>query len=177
MAASTSPMTAPPPGIISTPRRSASFTTWPSTRASHTGPTAAFRTTAVGAVHRLVLAQEEAEYRFNWNTPFILSRHNSHLFYSAGNHVFRSLKKGDDLHVLSPEITRTKRGSGTALSESPVTPEVLWAGTDDGYLWVSRDGGVKWTNVTSKVGLLGPRWVASIEAARTAPGRAYVVFD
>jgi photosystem II stability/assembly factor-like uncharacterized protein len=116
-------------------------------------------------------------YRFNWNTPFLLSAHNSHIFYCGGNYVFRSVKKGDDLQVLSPEITRTSRGSATALAESPRNPNVLWAGTDDGYLWVSRDGGVNWSNVTDKVGLPGPRWVASIEPSRSVEGRTYVVFD
>jgi photosystem II stability/assembly factor-like uncharacterized protein len=116
-------------------------------------------------------------YRFNWNTPFILSSHNSHIFYAGGNYVFRSLKQGDDLRPISPEITRTKVGSATALAESPRNPEVLYAGTDDGYLWVTRDGGVNWSNVTEKIGLPGPRWVASIEPSRFVEGRCYVVFD
>jgi len=116
-------------------------------------------------------------YRFNWNTPFILSSHNSQIFYCGGNYVFRSVKKGDDLQAISPEISRTKRGTASALAESPRNPNVLYAGTDDGYLWVTQDGGAKWTNVAEKVGLPGPRWVASIEPSRFADGRAYVVFD
>ncbi|HKM53214.1 MAG TPA: PDZ domain-containing protein, partial [Isosphaeraceae bacterium] len=116
-------------------------------------------------------------YRFNWNAPYILSSHNPRIVYSAGNYVFRSVKQGDDLRPISPEITRTKRGSGTALAESTRNPEVLWAGTDDGALWVTRDGGIKWTNVADKLGLPGPRWVSSIEASRFVEGRAYVVFD
>lgn len=116
-------------------------------------------------------------YRFNWNTPFILSNHNAGIFYSGGNYVFRSLKRGDDLKIVSPEITRTKRGTATALAESPRNPDLLYVGTDDGYLWISRDGGVKWTNITDKVGLPGPRWVASIEPSRFVEGCAYVVFD
>jgi hypothetical protein len=116
-------------------------------------------------------------YRFNWNTPFILSNHNSHIFYAGGNHVFRSLKQGEDLRPISPEIARTPVGTATALAESPRNPDVLWAGTDDGYLWVTRDGGATWTNVTDRVGLPGPRWVASIESSRFLDGRAYVVFD
>jgi photosystem II stability/assembly factor-like uncharacterized protein len=125
-------------------------------------------------------------YRFNWNTPFILSAANSRIFYCGGNHVFRSLHEGDDLRPISPEITRTRRGTATALAESPRNPEVLWAGTDDGYLWVTRNGGATWTNVTDKVGLpplpipAAPGrylWVSSIEASRFAEGRAYVVFD
>ncbi len=116
-------------------------------------------------------------YRYNWNTPFILSSHNSHIFYCGGNYVFRSVKKGDELQVISPEISRTKRGTASALAESPRNPNVLYAGTDDGYLWVTQDGGAKWTNVADKVGLPGPRWVATIEPSRFADGRAYVVFD
>jgi hypothetical protein len=118
-----------------------------------------------------------AGYRFNWNTPFILSHHNSRIFYCAGNYVFQSLNKGDNLRIISPEITLTKQGSGTALAESPRNPEVLWAGTDDGALWVTRNGGKQWTNVMDKVGLPSPRWVATIEASRFADGRAYVAFD
>ena len=125
------------------------------------------------------------KFRFNWNTPFLLSHANSHIFYCVGNYVFRSLNQGNELRPISPEITRTKRGSGTALAESPKNPDVLWAGTDDGALWVTRDGGAKWTNVADKLigsaarpgGLPGPRWVASIEASRFAEGRAYVAFD
>jgi photosystem II stability/assembly factor-like uncharacterized protein len=116
-------------------------------------------------------------YRFNWNTPFILSSHNPRILYSGGNYVFRSVKQGDELKPISPEIARTGRGTATALAESPRNPDVLWAGTDDGNLWITRDGGVKWTNVADKVGLPGPRWVATIEASRYAEGRAYVVFD
>jgi photosystem II stability/assembly factor-like uncharacterized protein len=121
--------------------------------------------------------QGQPPYRFNWNTPFILSHHNPKIFYCGGNYVFRSLNKGDDLRIISPEITLTKRGSATALAESPRNQDVLWAGTDDGALWVTRNGGRDWTNVAAKVGLPGPRWVATIEASRFAEGRAYVAFD
>jgi photosystem II stability/assembly factor-like uncharacterized protein len=116
-------------------------------------------------------------YRWNWNTPFILSHHNSKIFYCAGNYVFRSLDRGSNPQVISPEITATKQGSATALAESPRNPNVLYVGTDDGFLWVTKDGGREWTNVTKNVGLPGLRWVASIEASRFEEGRAYVVFD
>jgi photosystem II stability/assembly factor-like uncharacterized protein len=116
-------------------------------------------------------------HRFNWNTPYILSSHNPSIFYCAGEQVFRSLKKGDELKAISQEITRTKKGSGTALAESPRNPDVLWVGTDDGALWVTRDGGAKWERVDEKIGLPGPRWVSTIEASRFADGRAYVAFD
>jgi S1-C subfamily serine protease/photosystem II stability/assembly factor-like uncharacterized protein len=118
-----------------------------------------------------------ARYRFNWNTPFLLSAHNAGIFYSAGNVVFRSVKRGDDLRPISPEIARTGRGTASALAESPLNPEVLWVGTDDGFLWVTQNGGGAWTNVAEKVGLPGPRWVATIEPSRFVEGRCYVAFD
>ncbi|HEV3203287.1 MAG TPA: PDZ domain-containing protein [Gemmataceae bacterium] len=116
-------------------------------------------------------------YRFNWNTPFILSHHNPHIFYCAGNYVFRSLNRGNDLRVISPEISRTGRGTASAIAESPKNPELIYAGTDDGHLWVTRNGGTQWANITERIPLPGPRWVASIEPSRFMEGRAYVVFD
>jgi photosystem II stability/assembly factor-like uncharacterized protein len=86
-------------------------------------------------------------YRFNWRTPFILSPHNSKIYYTAGNHVFRSLNKGDSLKMISPDITNTDRGSATALDESPLEEGVIYVGTDDGALWATRDGGINWTNL------------------------------
>jgi photosystem II stability/assembly factor-like uncharacterized protein len=115
--------------------------------------------------------------RFTWNSPFLLSHRNPRTFYGAGKVVFRSRDRGDDLRPISPELARTARGSATALAESPRNPDVLWVGTDDGYLWVTRDGGRNWTNVTARVGLPGPRWVAHVEASRSEEGRAYVAFD
>ncbi|MFT5289901.1 MAG: photosystem II stability/assembly factor-like uncharacterized protein [Planctomycetota bacterium] len=86
-------------------------------------------------------------YRFNWRTPFLLSDHNSGIYYAAGNHVFRSLSKGDNLRRISPEISFTDRGAATALAESPREPDMLFVGTDDGALWSTEDGGVTWTDL------------------------------
>lgn len=83
-------------------------------------------------------------YRFNWNTPFVLSHHNPRIYYAAGNLVFRSLSRGDRLRAISPEISLTDRGSATALAESPREPDLLYVGSDDGALWTTRDGGVNW---------------------------------
>ncbi|HEU4419965.1 MAG TPA: hypothetical protein VFT55_13615, partial [Planctomycetota bacterium] len=77
----------------------------------------------------------------------------------------------------SPEIARTGRGTATAVAESPLNADVLWAGTDDGNLWVTKDGGANWTNVADKVGLPGPRWVATLEPSRFVEGRCYAAFD
>ena len=116
-------------------------------------------------------------YRFNWNAPFILSSHNPRIVYCAGNLVFRSYKRGDEPRAISPELTKNGQASASALAESPRNPDVLWAGTDDGNLWVTRDGGARWDNVASKVGLPKPYWVATIEPSRQVEGRCYVCFD
>ncbi|MCU0704376.1 MAG: PDZ domain-containing protein [Fimbriiglobus sp.] len=124
--------------------------------------------------------KEGEQLRFNWNTPFILSSHNPSIFYCGAQYVFRSVKKGADLKPISPDLTRSKAGSMIALGESPRTPDVLWAGTDDGHLWVTKDGGLKWENVTEnvkKAGLPGFRCVGSIEPSRDKAGRCYVSFD
>ncbi|MFN7627770.1 MAG: VPS10 domain-containing protein, partial [Pirellula sp.] len=126
---------------------------------------------------RATAPEGEPAYRFNWNTPFILSNFNSRVFYAGGNYVFRSWDRGNNLEKISPEITLTKRGSATALSESPRNPNVLYAGTDDGALWVTRDGGKEWTEIGKNLGLPAPRWVSTIEASRFADGRVYVCLD
>ena len=84
------------------------------------------------------------KFRFNWKTPFILSPHNSQIHYSAGNYVLRSLKKGDGVKRISPEITNTDKGAGSAISESPAEEGVIYVGTTDGAVWMTKDGGNNW---------------------------------
>ena len=120
---------------------------------------------------------DRTRYNWNWNTPFVLSSHNSKIYYTAGNYVYRSLDRGNNLQKISDKISATDRGSATALAESPRDANVLYVGTDDGALHVTRDGGNEWTDITKNVPLPGPRWVASIEASRFKDGRAYVAFD
>lgn len=93
-------------------------------------------------------ADRGVRYRWNWKTPMILSHHNTEILYAAGNYVFRSLKKGEGMKRISPEITRTNQGSATALAESKFDPDVLYVGTDDGALWVTSNGGHQWTPLT-----------------------------
>ena len=94
-----------------------------------------------------VKAPRGKKYRFNWKTPFLISKHNPGIFYVAGNHVFRSLYRGDNLKPISEEITNTDAGSASALSESPLDADLLYVGTDDGALLSTRDGGVTWHNL------------------------------
>ncbi|MCH7904087.1 MAG: hypothetical protein IH944_05910 [Armatimonadetes bacterium] len=122
--------------------------------------------------------REEGEnLRFLWDTPMALSAHNGRVFYCMGQYVYRSMDRGADLRQISPDLTRTERGSGSAFAESPRDPQVLWAGTDDGYLWVTRNGGTNWTNVTDNIDLRRESYVSRIAPSRFADGRTYVVFD
>lgn len=117
-------------------------------------------------------------YRFNWETPFFLSPHNPHTLYWAGNRVLKSVNRGDSAKEISGDIARGRRGTASALAESPRTEGVLWVGTDDGALWVTRNGGADWTDITKNVPVLDtPRWISHIEASRSNAGTAYVVID
>lgn len=100
---------------------------------------------------------EGVRYRFNWNTPFLLSSFNSKIVYAAGNHVFRSLDRGNGMKAISPDITRTERGSATTLAESSRDSDRMYVGTDDGAVWTTRDGGVTW------IDLLAPAVEAEVE--------------
>jgi hypothetical protein len=116
--------------------------------------------------------------RFNWNTPFILSPHNPHTLYFAGSAVFRSVDQGGTSRSISPEITRTDRGSATALAESPRVEGVLYVGTDDGALWISRDGGRNWTDLHASLPELEKvKYVSDIEPSLHKNGTVYVTLD
>ncbi len=95
-------------------------------------------------------APRGTRYRFNWKTPFILSPHNSKIHYSAGNYVFRSFDQGRGVKAISPEITNSNRGAGSAITESPVQAGVLYVGTTDGAVWMTKDGGNDWVALYSK---------------------------
>ena len=85
---------------------------------------------------------------WNWKTPFILSPHNSRIHYSAGDYVLRSFDRGNKVKRISPRITNLRTGkagvAGSAISESPVEPGVLYVGTTDGAVWMTKNGGEKW---------------------------------
>jgi photosystem II stability/assembly factor-like uncharacterized protein len=134
-------------------------------------------------------------HRFQWTTPLFLSRHDGAL-YTAGESVWRSTDRGQTWTELSGDLTRNdkrkQQPSGgaiqlditsveyydtiVALAESPVTAGVLWAGTDDGLVHVSRDAGKTWTKVTP--GDL-PEWgtVSQIDPSPHAVGSAYLAVD
>src|SRR5579872_1551217 len=142
-------------------------------------------------------------YRFQWNSPLMISPHDPKTIYYGGNHLFKSTDRGDTWEVLGEDLTtgaeRDKQKSLgkaidkdtlsrhdgvqawpciTAIAESPVKAGVLWAGTDDGNLQMSKDGGKTWTNTVSHIqGLPKGGYVSRIEPSHKDAGTAYVTFD
>ena len=140
--------------------------------------------------------------RFFWNTPLLLSPHNPRLLYVGGNRLFKSYDRGDT-YVASPDLSRNisrferpimgvpgdapmaskHDGAGAyssvvTVSESPVVPGVVWAGTNDGNVQVSRDGGATWTSVGGRIA--GPpdeAHVSRVEAGHFDGGTCYVSID
>ncbi len=144
----------------------------------------------------------ESDLRWNWNTPFFLSPHNPSVFYAAANRVVKSTKRGDDLIVISPDLTQrdtmkirvsTKTTGGittdatgaetfgtiTSLIESPIRPGLLYAGTDDGNVWLTRTDGATWEKIPASrfAGLPTETYVSRIEASHFDSATFYITFD
>jgi photosystem II stability/assembly factor-like uncharacterized protein len=119
-----------------------------------------------------------AAYRFNWETPMIISPHDPKTIYYGGNVLFKSTDRGDSWTVISPDLSVDQTGTLTTITESPSKAGLLYAGTDDGNVHISRDGGKTWTNITNRFpGMPGRRWVSRIVASSFEDGVAYASFD
>ncbi len=130
-------------------------------------------------------------YRFNWNAPFLLTPHDPSVLWLGAQHVFRLYERGDKWERVSPDLTTADPrrmatgGSGAeqyctivSLTESPAKAGVLWAGTDDGKVWVTPDGGRNWRDITSNVrGVPAGTYVSRIEASPLDPAVAWVSYD
>jgi photosystem II stability/assembly factor-like uncharacterized protein len=117
-------------------------------------------------------------YRFNWETPVVISSHDPKTLYVGGNVLFQSVDRGDHWTAISPELTTEKVATISTIAESPIDAAALYAGTDDGHLWATRDGGRHWTEMTARVsGMPGRRWVSRVVASRYAAGTVYAAFD
>jgi photosystem II stability/assembly factor-like uncharacterized protein len=124
-------------------------------------------------------------YRFNWNSPILLSPNNPRTLYYGGNHLFRSVKRGSEWETVSPDLTNGKPGPSentghtiTTIAESPLRPGLLYAGTDDGRVHISRNGGAEWTDLSGKIsGVATERWITRIECSHFAAGTAYLTVD
>jgi photosystem II stability/assembly factor-like uncharacterized protein len=161
----------------------------------------------VGRVNRKTLEardiQPKANYkeklRFNWNTPIALSPTEKGTVYIGAQFLFRSRDHGvnwerisPDLTTNDPEMQKQEESGGItvdnsaaemhttiySISESPKDKNVVWVGTDDGNIQVTRDGGKTWTNTVANVpGLPKGNWISWVEASRTDPATAYVTVD
>ena len=138
-------------------------------------------------------APNSFKYRYNWNAPIISAPSDPNIIYHAGNVVFKTKNGGTDWEVISPDLTRnninqqvpggipfTNEAAGgenyntlMSLVASPHNPDVLWAGSDDGLIHITRDGGETWINSTPKG--LKEGIINSIEVSPHNPETAYAV--
>jgi photosystem II stability/assembly factor-like uncharacterized protein len=138
----------------------------------------------------------EPPYRFNWNSPIYISPHDHNVLYFGGNFLFKSTDRGNSWTKAGPDLTtndpaKMKDSGGPitvdntgaenhctilTISESPLKQGVIWVGTDDGLVQLTRDGGRTWENVTKNIKGLGPdnNWVTRIEASHFVEGGAYM---
>jgi photosystem II stability/assembly factor-like uncharacterized protein len=144
------------------------------------------------------MSPADLKYRFNWTSPIAVSYKNADEVYIGGNVVFKSTDGGGHWTVISPDLTRNDKSKqvvsggpvhydlsgaetyGTLLSLqiAPTDGNVLWAGSDDGQVHVTRDGGKNWTNVTKKLPGM-PEWgrIYQIDVSSFDAGTAFVVSD
>ncbi|HEU4564088.1 MAG TPA: glycosyl hydrolase [Gemmatimonadaceae bacterium] len=138
-------------------------------------------------------SSKDITYRFQWTFPIVFSPHDPTVLYAGGNHVFRTTNGGESWDIISPDLTRhdpktmeasggpiTKDQTGVetyatifTIAESPREKGVIWTGSDDGLVYVTRDNGGTWKNVTPK-GIGDFTRVSLIEASPHAAGTAYV---
>ena len=143
-----------------------------------------------------------ADYKWNWNTPLLISPHNPKRIYYAAEYVFRSDDRGDSWEIISPDLTRqidrnqlevmdrvwsvdaiakndstSVYGSLIGFSESPVQADVLYAGSDDGIITVSTDCGANWRSVRRFRGVPDMSLVEDLIASNHDASVAYAVFD
>ena len=141
----------------------------------------------------------DPDLRFNWNAPMAVSAHHPDRFYMGSQFLHKSDDMGDSWTIISPDLTtndpskqdQTKSGglsvdnSGAekhttifTIAESPLDENIIWVGTDDGNVQITRDGGKTWINVTDNlVGIPANTWVYHIEASVHGKGIAYAVFE
>jgi photosystem II stability/assembly factor-like uncharacterized protein len=144
-------------------------------------------------------AEGDPEYRFNWNSPIAFSPHEPGTLYLGAQKLLRSRDHGESWQEISPDLTtdnpewqRQKESGGLTvdnstaenhttiftISESPVEAGVVWVGSDDGNVQVTRDGGGSWTEVSAAIpGLPARRWVSDVHASPHAAGTAFVTID
>jgi len=111
----------------------------------------------------------EPPLRFNWQTPFLISPHNPYILYIGANRLFISYDRGDNWYPISPDLTTNPPLQGdvpfatiTSISESPLKPGLIYVGTDDGKVWVTKNGGATWEEIDEG---LPKKWVSRVVAS------------
>jgi len=136
-------------------------------------------------------AEGSAAFRFHWNTPLFASRHDKDTLYLGGNRLFKLTAGGREWTPISPDLTAqdpektSTVGSGAerygviyTVAESPLKAGLLWAGTDDGKLWITQDGGGRWTDLTANLPAAAKgQWISRVEAGSHDAAVAYVAVD
>ncbi len=123
----------------------------------------------------------ETPYRFNWQTPILLSPHNQDILYLGGNKLHRSLNQGDDWETISPDLTQGGKkgnvayGTLTTLSESPFKFGLIYTGSDDGLVQITQNAGGSWENISDSF----PKdlWVSRVIASKHKKERVYVTLN
>ncbi len=121
----------------------------------------------------------EPALRFNWEAPFNISRHNQDILYFAAQNVYRSINKGNTWERISGDLTRNLPQGNvpfstlTNIEESPKKFGLLYAGSDDGLVHISKNGGSSWQKIMDKPGL----WVSQIAPSKYQEGRVYVTLN
>jgi photosystem II stability/assembly factor-like uncharacterized protein len=123
----------------------------------------------------------EYPYRFNWQTPILLSKHNQDILYLGGNKLHRSLNKGDDWETISDDLTTGGKkgnvayGTITTIAESPFQFGLLYTGSDDGFVHISKNGGGSWEKISDSLpqGL----WISRVVASAHKKERVYVTLN
>jgi photosystem II stability/assembly factor-like uncharacterized protein len=122
----------------------------------------------------------ELPFRGQWLAPFIISPHNPRIIYHGMNFLFRSMNQGNAFEKISGDLTRNDPGrmgdipfqTITTISESPLEFGVIYVGTDDGRVHVTRDSGTTWSEIM--YGIAEDRWISRLEASRYAKGTVYM---
>lgn len=123
----------------------------------------------------------ETPYRFNWQTPILLSPHNQDILYIGGNKLHRSMNKGDNWEAISDDLTQGAKkgnvayGTLTTISESPFKFGLIYTGSDDGLVQVTQNGGGSWTNTAANF----PKnlWVSEVAASKHKKERVYATLN
>ncbi len=136
--------------------------------------------TRTGKRKRITPSHElgERPYRWNWETPIYLSRHQQDILYMGSNRFHRSLDKGDNFETLSGDLTKGGKkgnvsyGTLTTIIESPLKFGLIYVGSDDGMVHISQDGGNSWKNISSS--LPDDMWVSGIYPSNFYENRVYI---